>query len=470
MKMTDKGDLVMEKNDSLVVTCGALGTQGEGIARVDGVTLFIPRFLPGERARVKVLKVKGSVGYAKVEELLTPAEERVRPRCAVFGKCGGCQLQHIKYRAQLRFKTDLVRDALRKIAGIDFRVASCERSEKEYGYRNKLQLPVGRRNGENVVGFFAERTHRIVPTDACPLHPDWADKLIDALKNFMEKCGLDGYDEETGEGQVRHIVVRELRGKFLVTLVVTVPELKGIDYFLYRLDQIFHEYSFYLNFNDKKTNVIFGDKFQLLKGKGVYDCTDAGIVYEAGPRTFVQVNENIRSKLYERAVSCVDEDAVVVDCYAGGGLLTAKFAKKCKKAYGIEVVAEASACADALRLRNGLEDKMVNLCGTVEQMLAGVLEKEPSATIVLDPPRAGCAREVLKLLLERKVPEIIMISCDPATLARDVGLLTGALVEQDGALVKSDAAQGLYELRSVEPFDMFPQTRHVETLVLLCRK
>ena len=459
----------MEKNDSLVVTCGALGTQGEGIARADGVTLFVPRFLPGERARVKVLKVKGSVGYAKIEELLTPAEERVRPKCAVFGKCGGCQLQHIKYRAQLKFKTQLVRDTLRKIAGIDADVAACERSEKEYGYRNKLQLPVGCKDGQTVVGFFAERTHRIVPTDACPLHPDWAGKLIDALKNFMEKCGLDGYDEEAGEGQIRHIVVRELRGKFLVTLVVTVPELKGIDYFLYRLDQIFHEYSFYLNFNDKKTNVIFGDEFKLLKGKGVYDCTDAGIVYEAGPRTFVQVNENVRTKLYERALSHVDEDAVVADCYAGGGLLTAKFAKKCKKAYGIEIVPEASACADDLRVRNGLEDKMVNLCGKVEELLAGVLDREPSATVVLDPPRAGCAREVLRLLLERKVPKIIMISCDPATLARDVGLLTGSLTEQDGALVKSDPAHGVYKLRSVEPFDMFPQTKHVETLVLLSK-
>ena len=459
----------MEKNDSLVVTCGALGTQGEGIARADGVTLFVPRFLPGERARVKVLKVKGSVGYAKIEELLTPAEERVRPKCAVFGKCGGCQLQHIKYRAQLKFKTQLVRDTLRKIAGIDADVAACERSEKEYGYRNKLQLPVGCKDGQTVVGFFAERTHRIVPTDACPLHPDWAGKLIDALKNFMEKCGLDGYDEETGEGQIRHIVVRELRGKFLITLVVTVPELKGIDYFLYRLDQIFHEYSFYLNFNDKKTNVIFGDEFKLLKGKGVYDCTDAGIVYEAGPRTFVQVNENVRTKLYERALSHVDEDAVVADCYAGGGLLTAKFAKKCKEAYGIEVVPEASACADDLRVRNGLEDKMVNLCGKVEERLAGVLDKEPSATVVLDPPRAGCAREVLRLLLERKVPKIIMISCDPATLARDVGLLTGSLTEQDGALVKSDPAHGVYKLQSVEPFDMFPQTKHVETMVVLRR-
>ena len=144
----------MEKNDSLVVTCGALGTQGEGIARADGVTLFVPRFLPGERARVKVLKVKGSVGYAKIEELLTPAEERVRPKCAVFGKCGGCQLQHIKYRAQLKFKTQLVRDTLRKIAGIDADVAACERSEKEYGYRNKLQLPVGCKDGQTVVGFF----------------------------------------------------------------------------------------------------------------------------------------------------------------------------------------------------------------------------------------------------------------------------------------------------------------------------
>ena len=161
----------MEKNEKLVVTCSALGTQGEGVVRHEGTTLFVPYLLPGERAEVKVLKVKGNVAYAKIEEILTPAEERVRPRCAVFAQCGGCQLQHLKYRAQLRFKTTLVKDSLRKIGGIDVPVAPCERSEKEYAYRNKLQLPIGRRGEENVIGFYAERSHRIVPTDrACAVH------------------------------------------------------------------------------------------------------------------------------------------------------------------------------------------------------------------------------------------------------------------------------------------------------------
>ena len=464
----------MEKNEKLVVTCSALGTQGEGVVRHEGTTLFVPYLLPGERAEVKVLKVKGNVAYAKIEEILTPAEERVRPRCAVFAQCGGCQLQHLKYRAQLRFKTTLVKDSLRKIGGIDVPVAPCERSEKEYAYRNKLQLPIGRRGEENVIGFYAERSHRIVPTDACPIHPDWSEKLIAALARFMEKCGLDGYDEETGEGQLRHIVVRELRGKYIVTLVATVREIRGIDYFLFLLDEIFPAYSFYLNFNDKKTNVVFGEEFTLIKGKGFYECTEGGISYEAGPQTFVQVNENVRGKLYDRALAFAEKSDTVIDCYAGGGLLTAKSAKKCKKAYGIEIVPEAHDCAEAVRERNGLADNMENLCGKVEELLGGVLEREKDAVIVLDPPRAGVARSVLRLLLQAQVKKIVMISCDPATLARDLGILTGALIETEtGELVKASALgvqpDGKYAIQTVEPFDMFPQTKHVETLVCLSK-
>ena len=458
----------VEKNDVLEVTCAALGTQGEGIAKKDGVTMFVPGLLPGERAEVRVLKVKGAIAYARVEELLTPAEVRVRPRCAVFGKCGGCQLQHLKYHVQLKFKAGLVRDAFKKIAGLEVPVEGCERSEREYGYRNKLQMPIGRRNGENVVGFYAERSHRIVPTQGCPLHPDWSEGLISALLGFMEKCGLDGYDEETGEGQLRHIVVRELKKKYIVTLVSTVPEIKGIDYLLFLLDKVFPAYSFWLNVNDKKTNVVFGEEFRLIKGPGFYECQDGGIVYEVGPRTFVQVNENVRGKLYDRALLAADEGDTVVDCYAGGGLLTAKFAAKCKKAYGIEVVPEAHECAEKLRTGNGFGDKMVNLCGRVEDLLPGVLEQAEDPLVVLDPPRAGVAREVLRLLMQKKVGRIVMISCDPATLARDVGILTGALTEQEGALVKTPP-HGPYRLVTAEPFDMFPQTRHIETFAALER-
>ena len=460
----------MEKNESIVVTCEALGTQGEGIARTDNTTLFIPGLLPGERAQVKILKCKNGVGYGKTEEIITPAEDRVRPACSVFSRCGGCQLQHLRYRAQLRFKTELVENALKKIGGITAKVDPCERSEKEYGYRNKLQLPIGKAGEKNFVGFYAERSHRIVPTSECPIHPEWADKVIAALNSFMEKCGLDGYDEETGEG-LRHLVVRELRGKFIVTLVTAVRELKGIDYFLHLLDGIFPEYSFYLNFNNKRTNVIFGDEFTLLKGRGFYECTDAGVVYEAGANTFVQVNENVRSKLYEKVLSLVEAGETVIDCYSGGGLLTAMLAKKCGRAYGVEVVPEASACAEKLVRRNGLEGKMFPVCGKVEEELGRLLERERDAVVVLDPPRAGIERGVCKELMAHGVKKIVMVSCNPATLARDLGILTGSLVETEkGELQKTDHPAPLYEIMKIQPFDMFPQTKHVETLVLLSRK
>ena len=460
----------MEKNERFTVVAEALGSNGEGIVHREGVTLFVPGLVPGEKAQVKLLKQKGKIGYARIEEILTPAEERVRPLCPVFGKCGGCQLQHLRYRAQLKFKTGLVRDTLRKIGGIEFPVNECERSEKEYGYRNKLQLPIGRQNGENVIGFYAERSHRIVKTDVCPIHPEWSRELVAALYSFMEKCGLDGYDEESGKGELRHIVVRELKGKFIITLVVTVPEIKGIDYLLYLFDRIFHEYSFYLNFNAEKTNVIFGEKFELLKGKGFYECTENGVAYEAGASTFVQVNEGVRGKLYDRALSLVNEGETVIDCYAGGGLLTAMFAKKCGRAYGIEIVPEASACADAVRVKNGLEARMTNLCGKVEDLLEGVLKEAPHAAVVLDPPRAGAERSVLRAIEAHGVEKVIMISCDPATLARDLGLLTGSLQEgQNGELVKAETPAGKYRIELVQPFDMFPQTKHVETLVCLKR-
>lgn len=329
---------------------------------------------------------------------------------------------------------------------------------------------MGRQDGETVVGFYAEHSHRIVPTETCPIHPAWAEKVIAALKNFMEKCGLDGYDEERRTGQIRHIVVRELRKKYIVTLVVTVPQLMGIDYFSYLLDGIFPEYSLFLNFNDAATNVVFGRKFELVKGRGSYECTDMGITFEAGPNTFVQVNDGVRGRLYARAVELAGEGPVI-DCYAGGGLLTALFAQRYGRAYGIETVREAVDCADALARKNGLADKMTNICGKVEEELEGLLAREPEAAVVMDPPRAGVERSVLKTLLNFAPRRILMISCNPATLARDLGILTGSLTEnEDRELVKTENGHTMYEIELVQPYDMFPQTRHVETLVALMRK
>ena len=474
---------MIEKNDIICAVTDAIGSNGEGIIRHEGITFFVPACLPGEKVRFKVLKIKDNIGYGKVEEILTPAEERVREKCPVFSRCGGCCLQHLDYTAQLAHKANIVKEALRKIAGIHKEIPSAIKSDAPYGYRNKLQIPVGvDKEGKNVIGFYAEHSHRIVPVTACAIHPEWAEKLIAIVKRYMTECAVRGYDETTKKGALRHIVAREIGGKYIITLVTAKRELPNVPYLIGLLSESFRFFSLYLNFYDADTNVIFGKEFQLVQGAGIFEGEEQGIRYEAGPVTFLQVNENVRAKLYKEALKtvCADGDEVVVDAYSGGGLLTAMIAKKAKRVYGIELEEEASRCADSLKEKNGLEN-MTNICGYVEEKLPAVLEKEKGEKLrlILDPPRAGIARSVLKALLESGIPQLTLISCNPATLARDLGILTGKLIEVEGELVKNPAyaelaegetLDGYYEIERIQPYDMFPQTKHVETLVCLARK
>ena len=474
---------MIEKNDIICAVTVALGTNGEGIIKHEGVTFFVPACLPGEKVRFKVLKIKGNIGYGKVEEILTPAEERVREKCPVFSRCGGCCLQHLDYPAQLAYKSNIVKDTLRKIAGLDIDVPLAIKSDSPYEYRNKLQLPVGLdRDGNSVIGFYAEHSHRIVPISSCAIHPEWATKLIAILKRYMTECAVKGYDEVEKVGALRHIVAREIGGKYIITLVTAKRNLPSLPYLIDLLSESFPVFSLYVNFNDADTNVIFGKEFQLVHGVGFFEAEEHGIRYEAGPVTFLQVNENVRTKLYKDALKTVCEDGneVVIDAYSGGGLLTAMIAKKCKRVYGIELEEEASRCADSLKEKNGLGN-MTNICGYVEEKLPAVLEKEKNEKLrlILDPPRAGIARSVLKALLESGIPKLTIISCNPATLARDLGILTGRLIEKEGELIKNPAYEGVeagetlsgyYGVERIQPYDMFPQTKHVETLVCLARK
>ena len=475
---------MIEKNDIICAVTDAIGTNGEGIIRHEGVTFFVPACLPGEKVRFKVLKIKGNIGYGKAEEILTPAEERVRAKCPVFLKCGGCCLQHLDYSAQLEHKSNIVKESLRKIGGLHVAVPTAVKSDTPYGYRNKLQIPVGvDKDGKNVIGFFAEHSHRIVPVSACAIHPEWAEKLIAVIKRYMTECAVKGYDEEQKTGALRHIVAREIGGNFIITLVSAKRELPNLPYLVGLLSEPFKSFALYVNFNDSDTNVIFGKEFQLVHGMGFFEAEEQGIRYEAGPVTFLQVNENVRTKLYKDALKtvCVDGDEVVIDAYSGGGLLTAMIAKKAKRVYGIELEEEAVRCADSLKEKNGLEN-MTNICGYVEEKLQGVLEKEKGEKVrlILDPPRAGIARSVVKALLESGIPRLTLISCNPATLARDLGILTGRLIEnENGELVKNPnyegleegaTLQGYYAVEHIQPYDMFPQTKHVETLIVLCRK
>ena len=466
----------MEKNREYKGEVLSLGSEGEGVIKWEDCTAFVPFCLVGEKVSFKALKVSGKVAYGKLTEVHSLSPDRVEPVCPHFEKCGGCQLQHAAYSAQLDFKRQLVSNCLKKIGGLEVEVNQTVSGEKQYGYRNKLALPVGvDGEGNTVTGFFAPRSHRIVPINSCALQAEWSGILIAALTSFMKEAGLSGYDEINRSGDIRHLVAREVDGNLVITVVAT--SRINLEKFADALADNFKSFTLWLNVNKAKNNVIFGKEWHICRGEGYFTGEDEGIKFKAGANPFLQVNAGVRKLLYRAVIDAVkDKDTVAVDLYSGGGLLTAMLAKACRSAYGIEIVPEAVACADELRELNGLSDKMFNYCGAVEDKIDEVfaLSAGYKRAIVCDPPRKGMERSVIKAVLASGADKVVLVSCNPATLARDLGLLCGSLKEADGQIVKNpsyspDGISGYYRITSVTPFDMFPQTKHVETLVVLTK-
>lgn len=447
----------MIKNEDYKGVVQALGTDGEGIIYCEGAAVFVPFCLVGEEIKFRVLKVKGKIAYGKLLEVVKPSPERVEPRCPVFGKCGGCDLQHASYAAQLDFKRESVKNSLYKIGGITVEVSPAVGCAEEYGYRNKISLPIG----EDGAGLYARHSHRIVPAEDCPIQKDWAKKVIAALNGYIKVCNDKKY--------LRHLVVRGIDGKFIFALVA--KKQVNAQPLIESLAKDFKEFTFLININDSETNAIFGKEWRTLRGNGYFKAEEYGITYTAGANTFLQVNDDVRAKLYNRVLREAGESSVAIDLYSGGGMLTAMLAKKCKKAYGIEIVEQASRCADELKNENGLQGKMFNICGKAEDEIEKVISATAgeNRVIVCDPPRKGMERGVVYAIKNSGAEKVVLISCSPATLARDLGLLTGTLEERDGELVKSGGV-GVYGIESITPYDMFPQTKHVETLVTLFHK
>ncbi len=466
---------MIEKNQEFVGIVERLGSNGEGVIKNDGIVVFIPNVLPEEKIKYKILKVAKTYAYGKVTEILVPAEDRVRPLCPVFEKCGGCQLQHFDYANQLKFKTTLVKDCFKKIANLEVDVKTTLKNNSEYGYRNKLQLPIGAKNGESFIGFYAENSHRIVPITKCYINADWSEKLISSIKQFMINYRVSGYDEVSKQGVLRHVVAREADTGIIITLVSAKRQIPHINEFVKILKENFIEFSLYLNFNDKDTNVVFGDEFSLIYGKGFYTTELCGIKCDVGVKSFMQVNYEVASKIYQMAIKLLEagEDTFVIDAYSGAGLMTAMFAKKARHAYGIEIIDEAVNIADNLAIKNGLSDKMTNICGDCAEVLPPLvseLSKKGKVAVVLDPPRKGCDKKVIDAILKCDIDKIVYISCNPATLARDVGLLVGSLYYDGKEIKKVEDYTQKYEISYARPYDMFSQTKHVETVVCLTRK
>ena len=465
----------MKKNDILTGKVDSIGMNGEGILHLGGTTFFVPFCLPDEIVDFKILKIKGNIGYGKVENVKSAAISRLKPICPVFYKCGGCQLQHADYNAQIEYKADIVRTCFKKIAGFDIEINKKFLSPKEYGYRNKLQLPTRFFGGENAVGFFRTNSHAVVKTATCPIHGAWADKVIAAANEYVESCKIRLYNEANSSGVLRHVVVREIENEYLFTFVVNANALPHADELVDILKKRFESFSLFVNINKQDTNVILGDEYKLLYGKGYIELTEFDVRYRIGPQAFYQVNTPVKTEIYTDVLSFIgDEYPAAIDAYAGAGVLTAMLAKKAKTAYGVEIIKEACDSAEKLAVDNGI-DNMKVICGDCEKVLPDLIGKIKSegdkTVVVFDPPRKGVDIKTLLSALENKPDTIIYISCSPQTLARDVGVLIGSLKYENGQLINLSAGfSPNYTIDFVGVYDMFPQTKHVETLICLSRK
>lgn len=466
----------MEKNDELIGVVSAIGSNGEGIIKMNGTVIFVPFALFEEKIRFKILKITPKYAYGKLIEVLTPSEIRVRAKCPVFGKCGGCQLQHVKYQHQLKIKEEGVKTTFKKVANLDVEVKPTIKGDDCFRYRNKLQLPVMQTQKGTIIGFYAENSHRVVPIDDCIINAFWTADVISAFKQFIEEYNIIGYDEITNSGELREITVKEVKGNLIITAVVLQKELRGKERLIQILkEKLLFNFSLFLNVNNKNTNVIYGEQFILLYGEPDYMGEMLGIKYKIGVQSFMQVNTAVCSKLYSSVRDLVgaDSDTVVIDAYSGAGLMTALLAKDAKRAIGIEIIPEAVSCANDLMSINGLSEKVMNLQGKCEDILPDIIAKERAQNskicLVLDPPRKGCDIKVIKSILKSDIDKIVYVSCKPSTLARDVGLLCGTLIEDNGEIKKAQPDSLRYSVSYCRTYDMFCMTKHVETVICLTK-
>lgn len=447
----------VEKNKTYEIKIAALGSNGEGIGRIEGYTVFVEGALPRETCLVLIVKTRKHFGYGKLLEILTPSPDRREPCCPVAKQCGGCQLQHLSYAAQLAYKTKEVQDDLERIGGItDVTVRPAIGMEEPWRYRNKAQFPVGKGKDGCAIGFYAKRSHRIVDTKQCLLQNERNDAIVALVRDFLNEFQIPLYDEETHTGLVRHILTRIGRssGEVMVCIVLNGKRLPHSEVLVERLQRIEGMVSIVLNVNREKTNVILGRKIITLWGKDTITDSLDGIEFEISPLSFYQVNPVQTEVLYEKAVELADlkGDETVLDLYCGIGTISLFFARKARQVFGVEIVPEAIADARKNAERNNITNATFAV-GAAEEVIPRLYREEGIAAdvVVVDPPRKGCDARLLETILQIAPEKVVYVSCNPATLARDLAVL----------------AAGGYHVRQVQPVDQFPHTNHIENVCLL---
>lgn len=450
---------MIKKNDEYIVEVVDNGYQGEGIAKIDGMTVFIDNVLKGEKVKIKILKVLKSQCYAKMIEIIEKSESRSNSDCSSYGKCGGCNLRHMNYQETLNLKKSIVETNLKK-SGIDgVEVKKCIGMENPYNYRNKLQYPVGMSKEGPVMGVFAKRSHRIIPNENCNIQNKLTQAIARDVFQFIVENNIPVYNEENGTGEIRHMYLR-IGVKTNEVMLVLVTNQRKITKEKELVAFITNKYkeikTIVKNINTKSTNVILGQKNETLFGDGYIKDELLGVTFKISPMSFYQVNPIQTEKLYTIAIEGANltGEETIFDLYCGIGTIGICALKYAKYLYGIETVPQAIEDAKENAKINHIENAKF-IVGNVEEELPKLIqgEKIQPDVVFIDPPRKGCDNIAIETLLKIKPKKIIYISCNPATLARDLSKL------------KEE-----YEIKEIQPVDMFPFTSHVECVAVLYLK
>ncbi len=479
-----------KKNDIIELTITDIGTQGEGIGRVtpEDIPFFVKGALTGDKIRAGVMKLKSSYGYARLIEVLEPSPWRAEPKCTVAGPCGGCTLQHLSYEKQAEYKQRHVQNCLERIGGLrDIPMEPIIAMEEPWYYRNKAQFPVSRgKDGKVKIGFYAGHTHSVIDTTHCYIQAPVMQPLLETIRAFLEEYDISTYDEATGKGLVRHVLMRVgfATGEIMVCPVLNGEKLPKAEVLETRLKATIERYnegtanqgikgitdakradsittsdaikyeltSFCINVNKKETNVILGDKCILLSGREYITDKIGDVSYRISPLSFYQVNPVQTKRIYDtvKEYAGLTGEEVLWDIYCGAGTIGLYLAEGAKKLYGIEIIPEAIADAKENAKANGIENAEFYV-GAAEDVFPKLMKTWPPDVAVIDPPRKGCDEKLIQALLEVSPKTLVYVSCDPATLARDLKLLTA----------------GGYEVKRVRAVDAFCHSVHVETVVRL---
>ncbi len=447
----------MVKNDIVEIEITGMTSEGAGVGRADGVAVFVRGAAVGDVLRAVIIKVTKNYAVGKLLEIISFGEHRIENNCSSYPQCGGCVYRHISYDEERRVKRERVADCLKRLGGVDISVDECE-SGCESGYRNKAQYPVGTgANGLNI-GFFANHSHRIIDCRKCDLQPAEFEKIIEITEKFISDNAISVYDEKSGKGLVRHIYIRkgEATGEIMVCLVINGDSLPNSQQLVAMLKAELGDIlkTVVLNINKKVTNVILSDKCVAIYGDGyIYDEL-CGVKLRLNALSFYQVNRAMATRLYEKAANLAGEGKLLLDLYCGAGSIGLSMADRFDSVIGVEIIPEAIEDARFNAENNGIKNARF-VCGDA-LAAAKMLDREGISpdTVIVDPPRKGLAEGLPRLIAERFSPKrIVYVSCDPATLSRDL-----AEFEKCG-----------YKTVSATPFDLFPRTSHVECIVFLER-